>query len=97
MTMATKHPQVGDVIVYHDENGGAHNAIVTAYWGDPANDYIGCLNLVLVSPDEARTDCYGRQIERKTSISHKSTMHVHGFYWRWPDEEPNGYTPPSST
>jgi hypothetical protein len=92
-----KHPQVGDAIVYHDENGGAHNALVTAYWGDPArDDYMGCLNLVFVSTDDSRHDQYGRQIERFTSISHKSTQHTHGFYWRWPEEEPNPYTPPSS-
>jgi hypothetical protein len=97
-----RHPQVGDAIVYHDENGGAHNAVVTCYWGQPTlpdgkeNEDIGCLNLVFVSGDESRHDQYGRQIERLTSIAHKSTMHVHGFYWRWPDEEPNEYIAPSS-
>jgi len=95
--MMPKHPQVGDVVVYHDENGGAHNALVTAYWGDPTTDaYIGCLNLVFISTDDSRRDQYGRQIERFTSISHKSAQHTHGFYWRWSDEEPNGYTPPTS-
>jgi hypothetical protein len=97
-----RHPQVRDHIVYHDENGKAHDALVTAYWGNPTtedgapNQYIGCLNLVFVSDDAERRDQYGRQIERLTSISHKSTQHTHGFYWRWPDEEPNPYTPPSS-
>jgi len=97
-----KHPQVGDAIVYHDENGGFHNALVTAYWGNPLTEdgspspYIGCLNLVFVSADTARRDQYGRQIERLTSISHGSTQTTHGFYWRWPDEAPNPYRPPSS-
>ena len=92
-----RHPKVGDVIVFHDDEGKPHNALVTVYWGNPTEDYIGCLNLVMVSGDESRKDQYGRQVERVTSIMHKSNMHVHGNYWRWPDEEPNPYQPPSST
>lgn len=97
-----KHPCVGDVVVFHGPCGEAHNALVTAYWGEPTlpdgsvNPTLGCLNLVFVSDDESRHDDYGRQIERNTSISYKSTEAVHGFYWRWPEDEPNPYRPPSS-
>lgn len=53
-----------------------------------------CINVVFVSDDIARQDTYGRQIERATSCNHKLQMNVHGFYWRFEDEEPNGYTEP---
>lgn len=54
------------------------------------------VNLVILSDDEERTDSYGRQIERPTSISHASDNKSHGNYWRWPDEDPNSVTPSHS-
>jgi len=86
--MEERIPQVGDVVVYHDETAVPHNALVTAVWGAK------CINLLFVSQEEARRDQYGRQIERKSSSTHKSAFNVHGNYWRWPEEEPNAYTPP---
>lgn len=79
---------VGDVVVWHEADGKACNAIVTAVWSQV------CINLVITSPDESKTDQYGRQIERRTSCSYKSQMHVHGWYWRFSEDEPNPYTPP---
>lgn len=84
-----KKPQVGDAIIFRDSSGKDHNAIVTC-------DHGACINLVHVSSDEKRQDPYGRQIERPTSISHQSQNKVHGFNWRWPNEEPNPYVPPVS-
>ena len=84
-----RNVKVGDPIVYHDPVGKAHNAICTANWGM-------CINFVYVSSDESKTDQYGRQIERQTSMSHASANNVHGFYWRFLDEEPNPYKPPVS-
>ncbi len=78
---------VGETVIYHDPVGGAHDALVTAVWG-PA-----CINVVFVTSDENKQDNYGRQIERQTSLSHKSVNSFHGFYWRFTDEEPNPYTP----
>jgi hypothetical protein len=79
---------VGDTVVYHDATGKAFNAIVTAVWS------LTLINLVFVSGDVTRQDSYGRQIERVTSLQHKSVQLVHGFYWRFTDEEPNEYNPP---
>lgn len=79
---------VGDVVVYHDPSGKSSNALVTAVWGPT------CINVIIVSSDETKQDNYGRQIERQTSMSHASVNMVHGFYWRFPDEEPNAYVPP---
>jgi hypothetical protein len=81
-------PTVGDHIIYTDEVGNDHNALVQCVWGKT------CLNFTFISPDEKRTDNYGRQIEHKTSMQHVSCMKVHGYYWRWPGEEKNPYVPP---
>ena len=82
-------PKIGDVVVYHEPDGAARNSLVTAVWSPPL------VNLVHISGDDARTDSYGRQIERPTSVSHASQMPVHGRYWRWPDEEPNPIVAPA--
>lgn len=96
-----RHPQVGDVAVFHDSEGKAHNALITCYFGCYGEDgelldQIGCANLVIVSADERRKDECGRQIERFTSIQHASQTNVHGNYWRWSDEKPNEYRAPTS-
>lgn len=76
-------PRVGDTVVFHDPVGLAYQALVTAVWSPV------CLNVVYVSQDEAKTDPYGRQIERQTSLLHKSSQPAHGIYWRFEDEEPS--------
>lgn len=86
-----KEPQVGDVVVYHDEVGQPKNALVTCNWGG------GSLNVVFVSSDAGMKDQYGRQIGRETSVSHVTVQQAHGRYWRWPDEEPKKFVPPVST
>lgn len=84
----TRTAVVGQLVKWHDSKGNEHDALVTAVWGAT------CINLVVVSKDESKTDQYGRQIERNTSSSHGSVNKVHGFYWRFADEEPNPYVPP---
>lgn len=81
----------GQVVVYVDEYGKAHNALVTIWWG---LDHLGepgltvpCCNVVYVSGDPKKDDTYGRQIERATSVVHRSSQPAHGSYYRWPDEE----------
>ena len=80
---------VKDHVIYHDEKGRSHQALVTAVHGPNTDGSIPCINLVFVSGDETRQDQYGRQIERLTSIVHKSNSSAHGFYFRFEDEEPN--------
>ena len=79
---------IGDVVVWHDSKGVAHNALVTCVWTPT------CINLVVISSDGSKEDCYGRQIERHTSQSHASVNNVHGYYWRFVDEAPNPYVAP---
>jgi hypothetical protein len=70
----------GQHVVFADEYRKERDAIVTAWHG------LSCINVVFVSGDEQKTDSYGRQLERQTSVSHMS-QNAYGNFWRWPDEE----------
>ncbi len=72
-------PKVGDTVTYFDEHGKPHNALVTANWGTGSTPSI---NLVWIDSDETKTDSYGRQIARNTSVVHKSNQSAHGCYWQ---------------
>ena len=83
--------EVGSAIVYVDPHGKRHNALVNIVWGSvesyqSASGEPGC-NLIYVSGDGDKSDTYGRQIERSTSVVHKSKQPAHGNYWCWPDEK----------
>lgn len=70
-------------VVYVDADGREHQALVTAVWRDlrqVEDDPDPSLNLVIVSPDVARTDPYGRQVERRTRVQHQSR--TRGDRWR---------------
>lgn len=72
-------PKVGDVIRATDELGREHDALVTAYWaGDRAD---GALNCVFVSDDIDKTDPYGRQLERMSSVGRQNELSAHGRFW----------------
>jgi plastocyanin len=88
-TPHTKEVHVGDSVLWCDANGRDHNALVQCVHSQ------ACINLVFLSGDKARTDSYGRQIEHATSCQHVSGAGVvHGYYWRFPEEERNAYVPP---
>lgn len=81
-----------DIPSYHDapdrnEDKDAYEDFIS----EPYRQYEEgpCINLVFVSDDPNRQDSNGRQIERASSVSHISDNCVHGYNWRWPDEEPN--------
>lgn len=106
---------IGDTVVFSDQYGRKHNALVTAIHGPftveerdeklhawykesqttayPWNEeqLSGCLNMPFVFPslnvvyvaeDGSKTDSYGRQIVRATSVPPKSAQSAHGYYWR---------------
>lgn len=80
--------KVGDAVTYVDPKGRPQAAVLTAIWGktdDEAN--MPCVNLAFVSHDESRTDSYGRQIERETSVIHRTRATVHGRYWKRLDDQ----------
>jgi hypothetical protein len=82
--------EIGSSIIFVDAHGLRHNALVTIVWeqvdhyrsdaGEP-----GC-NLVFISGDPDRKDSCGRQMERQTSVVHKTKQPANGMYWCWPDE-----------
>lgn len=72
--------KLGDHIVYTDEQGQKHNALVTNWWGSQ------CCNLLFVVDDAAKRDPYGQQIERRSSSVHRSMQQAPGNYWQHPDE-----------
>ena len=99
--MEKRRPLACDHVIYHDEKGKPHKALVTCVFDQPnkaADDLsdLPCINVVYVSDDESRGDSYGRQIVRETSQVHKTSMATHGHYWRFPWEEANEYVAPSS-
>lgn len=79
---------VGQVVVFHDSRNRPHQALVTCVW-NPGELVSTGVNVVFVSLDEERSDSYGRQIERETSVVHGSCQPAHGHYWRFEDEVPN--------
>jgi len=85
--------KVGDVVIYHDERGVAHNALLTSAWEGTQNPTV---NLIFVSSDESMQDSYGRQTKRESSVIHASNSTVHGRYWRRETEEPVPYHAPAS-
>jgi len=90
--MSDRTPRVGQAIVFCDASAVDHDALVTCVHSKT------CINLVFVSGDADRTDTYGRQIERPTSISHVGVEGTaHGFYWRFADEERNPIKAPLET
>ena len=75
---------IGDVVTYVDEVGLEYNALVTEIWGpvDRMDTNPPCINLLYTSFDDEKTDKYGRQIERRTSIVHQMSQQAHGNYYK---------------
>jgi hypothetical protein len=68
--------QVGDTVIYTDEVRRDHNALVTAVWSP------NCINVVFTSADESKSDSYGWQIERSTSVSRYEETNTYGRCFR---------------
>lgn len=69
--------KVGQAVKFVNERGVEQDALVTEVWGD-VNPGI---NLMFVSTNEEKKDSYGRQMERHSSVVHKSSQPAHGMYW----------------
>ncbi len=84
---------VGQPVIYVDENGVAHDALVNQVWmeqpsytdGKTDHDKPG-INLVRINPDSTMDDQYGRQLLRETSVVHKKYQPANGRYWLKPEE-----------
>jgi hypothetical protein len=95
----------GDVVLYKDPKGVWHNALVTIWHGLPleggsiedfrrlhcggVGDSIPCVNLAYITPSTDKTDPYGHQLERASSVMHGSLQKPKnlGYCFAWPDEE----------
>lgn len=95
--MESRTFEVGQPVVWVDEQGSPRPALITAIHGQEreheAVTYYPCINLVTTTSDDSKVDPYGRQIERHSSVSHKSQHSASGRYWRWPDEAPTVVAP----
>lgn len=78
--------KVGDHVIYTDSHRKQHEALVTIVWPNMMGDEQSGCNLVYVVDDESRDDQYGRQIERETSVVHRSYQPAGGVCWHRPDE-----------
>ena len=88
-----KSLRVGQHVIFCDTTGNDHDALLSVCWGDYPD---GCINVVIVNPEEKQQDQYGRQILRETSVPHVSSAGAHGFYYRLPDEEKKVYAAPTA-
>lgn len=70
--------QIGQSVKVVDEVGALHDGFITNVWG-PGPHTVA--NVAFCSSDEAKTDSYGRQIERLSSCGHRDAGTAHGRYW----------------
>lgn len=87
--------EVGAAVVFITLNRQRVNALVeVVHAGAPTADEHKakygtwpCVNLLFLSPDPAKTDPYGRQKERASSVMHGLQQGIpRGYCWLWPDE-----------
>jgi hypothetical protein len=91
-----EHITIGDQVIYTDPRGQDHDALITNAFSTgnvitPSNS----INVAYVSDDSSRTDQYGRQLERETSVQHQSVQTAHGRFWRFAGEEKKQDSAPS--
>lgn len=67
--------KIGDVVTYKDEHSVDHNALVIHVHSE------NCINLLYLSGDESKSDSWGRQIERASSVQRQSDVTAHGRYF----------------
>lgn len=70
----------GAHVVYFDHHGKVRAALVTRAWSPEKPN--PTINLVYVTDDASRTDGYGQQIIRETSVPHFANTTAPGNYWR---------------
>ena len=80
-----KHVLDGQSVIYCDHQGIQHDALVTTCWGETSFEDDGtgapCINIVYVSKQEGKTDSNGQQLERDSSVVHKSNQTAPGNWW----------------
>jgi hypothetical protein len=69
----------GCTVVYVDEHGHEHEALVTAVHGTFG---VNPINVVYVSADRSKHDQYGRQVERASSVQAAGPTAAHGRFYK---------------
>ena len=72
---------VGETVVFVDPEGQSHEALVTCIFDRGDGHTPPSVNVVYVSRDPKAEDQYGRQLERSTSVVHRSQQAARGLYW----------------
>lgn len=81
--MKEKYPKTGMSVLFMDEQRQIKSALITAVHGEAAYSetgelqYMPTVNIVTVSSDVTKRDVYGTQIERHSSVSHRSNNAYH--------------------
>lgn len=100
--MEKRKLKLGQSVVYFDSYGKPGKALVTNIFHqyvkaderhtglevefDAVGGQYPCLNLLFISKDVTRRDDCGRQMERNTSVIHKTHTPAQGNYWIFEDE-----------
>lgn len=90
--MEIKNPEKRDHVIFVDSYGNPHEALVTDVFGGGnwnGKEIPPSMNVVYVSTDESRKDSYGLQVERGTSVCHRTVQPAWGMYWMWPGDTLN--------
>jgi len=88
-----------DAVRYWDSQGREHKALVTAIHGtygyscgtvkreDGSEFDAGhpSINVVYVTPEVGKTDSWGLQLERNSSVVHADSQGAGGNYWKFDD------------
>lgn len=64
---------IGSVILYVDESGTEHQALVTQVWEEESTSGQVC-NIVYVSDDINKVDCNGRALEYRRTVLHQDDL-----------------------
>jgi hypothetical protein len=93
-----REPRVGDAVIFFDSLRNELSAILTAVHGEVSSSQVSygdptqkwntpCVNLVYVTPDEGKTDSWGRQTDHASSCTYVEHQYPKvGMYWCWPEE-----------
>jgi hypothetical protein len=68
---------IGDVVTIKTEDGKKVNGLVCCVHNE------NLINAVFISPEPAKSDSYGRQVDRYSSLQHYTQNSV-GRYWQLP-------------
>lgn len=99
--MERREIEVGQSILFMDSQRIIKPALVTEVHGEPYYnesgelEWLPCINLITCSSNCAKSDDYGRQIERHSSVQHRSVNAYHeqthgfpvGMTWQFIDEK----------